>query len=122
MYKMALGVWVVWIATAGWAAETPSFYAGISGGLAMPMNMLEEWSWPERGQQADLKEEMNNGFVIGAKAGWIPAVLGGRFAAELEYSYRRAGFDKIMSPGFAAGPYTIRRTGWVSVMSKQQVG
>ena len=107
MKKFALGVWTAWIATAAFAADASSFYAGISGGLAMPMDMREEWSWPERGQRTDFKKEERFFIVIGAKAGWIPAVLGGRFAAELEYSYQRAEFDKIMSPGFEAGPHTI---------------
>lgn len=107
MKKFALGVWTSWIATAAFAADASSFYAGISGGLAMPMDMREEWSWPERGQRADLKEEMKNGFQVGAKVGWAPAALGGLFAAELEYAYQRAEFDKIMSPGFEAGPHTI---------------
>ena len=50
---------------------------------------------------------MKNGFLAGAKAGWVPAALGGLFAAEVEYAYQRAEFDKIMSPGFEAGPHTI---------------
>lgn len=89
------------------AAATKSFYAGVSGGLVMPMEMLEEWSWEERGQSADLKEEMKNGYLIGLKLGYMPAAFRQILAMELEYTYQRAEFDKIMSPGFSAGPYMV---------------
>ncbi|NCA82334.1 MAG: porin family protein [Opitutae bacterium] len=107
MKKIVLGIWIAWMAAPGWAGDGKPFYAGVSGGLAMPMDMLEEWSWEERGQSADLKEELKNGLLAGVKAGYVPPALGGFFAAEVEYSYQRAEFDKIMSPGFAAGPHAI---------------
>ncbi len=89
-----------------YAADDQSFYVGVSGGLVMPMDMLEEWSWEELGQSADLKEKMKNGFMLGLKLGFRPEALK-ILAIEVEYTYQRAEFDKIMSPGFNAGPYIV---------------
>ena len=89
------------------AADERPFYIGIIGGYTMPQDMLEEWSWEARGQTADLKEEINNGIIVGAKFGYVPAALNRIMAVELEYSYQFAKFDKIMSPGFQAGPESI---------------
>lgn len=89
------------------AAEDKPFYIGLSGGLALPMDMLEEWAWKERGQTADLKEEMDNGWTAGIKLGYRPDVFKRMIALEVEYTYQRLEFDRILSPGFEAGPHTI---------------
>ena len=107
MKKMLLSLLFASIPMFILAADSRPFYAGVMGGYVMPMNMLEEWRWEARGQTADLKEEMKNGFVLGVKAGYVPSALKRMLAVELEYAYQRAEFDKIMSPGFEAGPQTI---------------
>ena len=63
MKKMVLSLLFASIPMLVSAADSHPFYAGLMGGYVMPMDMLEEWRWEARGQTADLKEEMKNGFV-----------------------------------------------------------
>ncbi|MDY0007546.1 MAG: hypothetical protein RBS22_12060, partial [Spongiibacteraceae bacterium] len=70
----ALSPFAATLATASLAAGDRSFYVGLVGGYARPEEMLEEWAWKSKGQSADLKENLKGGYLIGLKAGYLPAV------------------------------------------------
>ena len=107
MTKTAVVFVLVALSAACFAGDENSFYAKLPGGLVMPAEMLEEWRWEEKKQSADLKEEMKNGYLIGLKLGYQPPLFNQILALEIEYSYQRADFYKIMSPGFNAGPFAV---------------
>ena len=103
----ALGLFAATLATASLAAGDRSLYVGLVGGYARPEEMLEEWAWKSKGQSADLKENLKGGYLIGLKAGYLPAVCKRILALELEYMFQRNEFESIRSSGFEAGPMTV---------------
>jgi opacity protein-like surface antigen len=91
----------------GFAQDGKQFYGGVTAGFVMPNDLHETWHNTRLSQTADLSYEMNNGFLVGAKFGYVPSALSQFLAVELEYNYQKSTFSTLMTSGFVAGDTTI---------------
>jgi opacity protein-like surface antigen len=89
------------------AQGNKQFYAGVTGGLVMMRNLHENWNNIAHTQSADLVYDMNNGFLVGAKFGYMPKALRKILVTEIEYTFQKATIGKATSAGFIAGTDTI---------------
>jgi opacity protein-like surface antigen len=104
---VCLGLFFTLISTINLAQNHQQFYAGATAGFANPNELHETWHNIYKPQTADLSYEMSNGFLAGAKFGFVPAALNRILAVELEYNYSKIEFSTLMTPGFVAGDSTI---------------
>ncbi|MGD0021218.1 MAG: outer membrane beta-barrel protein [Smithellaceae bacterium] len=95
------------------AQDTKGIYVGILGGYVIPSDASTDITEVGSPSIIQYDASMKNGYLLGAKVGWLTPFTNRIMAVEMEYNYLHSTFDQ--AKGFMNAPVSFNIDGKVSM-------
>ncbi len=95
------------------AQDTKGIYVGILGGYVIPNDATANVTEAGNPHIPQYDASMKNGYLLGAKVGWLTPFTNRIMAVELEYNYLHSTFDQAKN--FEGAPFAFNIDGKVNM-------